>query len=368
MPSIRLRCFLSFPINLFHHQPGASALSRRPTITDVARTAGVSVATVDRVLNGRVPVREETARRVGEAAEAIGYHAAGLFRQKMRRELPECRLGFLLLRPRDPFYRAFATELEAAIARAEHFRGSAVIEFAETLAPEEIVERLDRLASRTQAVALVSPDHPMLTQAVAALKGRGVPVFSLLSDFAHGVRDGYVGVDNLKVGRSAAWIIARAARRPGRVALFVGHHRFHGHELREIGFRAFFRENAPDFTLLETLVNDESFRKTHEMLAALLRGHGELAGCYVAGGGGEGAISALREVRPECMPVTVCNELSPDRRAAMAEGLVTMVIHTPLPAISAALVAQMARALEADGNATPAQTFVPFGIHLPESI
>ncbi|HUG61288.1 MAG TPA: LacI family DNA-binding transcriptional regulator, partial [Methylomirabilota bacterium] len=39
-------------------------MGSRPTIEDVARSAGVSVATVDRVLNGRQKVREDTARRV----------------------------------------------------------------------------------------------------------------------------------------------------------------------------------------------------------------------------------------------------------------------------------------------------------------
>ena len=37
-------------------------MARRPTIEDVAREAGVSVATVDRVLNNRARVREETRR------------------------------------------------------------------------------------------------------------------------------------------------------------------------------------------------------------------------------------------------------------------------------------------------------------------
>ena len=39
-------------------------MARRPTIDDLAQAAGVSVATVDRVLNGRPNVREGTARRV----------------------------------------------------------------------------------------------------------------------------------------------------------------------------------------------------------------------------------------------------------------------------------------------------------------
>jgi LacI family transcriptional regulator len=341
---------------------------KRPTIADLARASGVSVATVDRVLNGRLPVRHDTARRVHEAATRIGFHAADLIGQRLHRELPEYRLGFLLLRPDDPFYRAFATELEQAVSRSQRFRGSAMIDFTETLSLDEIVERLRRLAARSRAVAIVSPDHPTLTRVVEELKRRGIPVFALLSDFAAGVREGYVGVDNLKVGRTAAWMIANGAKTPGKVVLFVGSHRFHGHELREIGFRAFFREHAPDFTVMETLVNQESHQLTHEALVELLRQHGDLAGCYIAGGGAEGGISALREVVPDRKPIMVCNEITADRRVALAEGLLTMVIDTPLRQLCAQLVELTADTLENGPASASGQTFVPFDVYLPESI
>ena len=45
----------------------------RVTIREVARAAGVSVATVSRVLNGKEVVREETLRQVLEAAKALSY-------------------------------------------------------------------------------------------------------------------------------------------------------------------------------------------------------------------------------------------------------------------------------------------------------
>lgn len=343
-------------------------MSKRPTIADVARQAGVGVATVDRVLNGRLPVREGTARRVYDAATAVGYHAAGLIGQRMRQDLPEYTLGFLLLRPRDVFYRSFAAELERVIEDARAFRGKAVIEFAESLAPEEMIERLERLAARCDAVALVSPDHPTLTAAVAAVRERGIPVFSLLSDFAAGVREAYVGIDNLKVGRTAAWMIASTARRPGKVALFVGSHRFHGHELREIGFRAYFREHAPAFSVLETIVNHESYAMTHDAVVDLLRRHDDLVGCYVAGGGTEGSVSAFREIRPDPLPVLICNELTATTRAALAEKLATMVISTPLPALCRELVGLMARALDGEAGGLAGHAFLPFDIYLPESV
>ena len=341
---------------------------KRPTVSDLARTSGVSVATVDRVLNSRLPVREETARRVYEAANAIGYHAAGLIKQRLRQDLPEYKLGFLLQRPEQHFYQEFAREIQAATAQATGFRAVPVIDYRVDLSPEEIIVRLNELAAKTRAVALVSPDHPMLTAAVEALKARGIPVFSMLSDFAPGVREGYVGLNNSKVGRTAAWMIAKCAKKPGKVAVFVGSHRFHGHELREIGLRSYFREHAPDFSVLETLVNFDTQELTHDAMLDLLDKHPDLVGCYVAGGGMEGAIAAISKAMPAGAPVMICNEMTPVSRAALAGNIVTMVIATPLARLCRDLVELMGHAIR-DGAATmPGQTFLPFDIYLPENI
>jgi LacI family transcriptional regulator, galactose operon repressor len=50
-------------------------MSRRPTIRDVAERAGVSIATVSRVLNDRADVSSETRERVREVAREVGYSA-----------------------------------------------------------------------------------------------------------------------------------------------------------------------------------------------------------------------------------------------------------------------------------------------------
>ena len=103
-------------------------MSKRATIADLARKAGVSVATVDRVLNRRLPVREDTALRVVAAAEAIGYHATGLLRQRMT-EVRQVTLGFLLQKRHDDFYKALAAELSQATKSSTSIRGKPVVEF-----------------------------------------------------------------------------------------------------------------------------------------------------------------------------------------------------------------------------------------------
>jgi LacI family transcriptional regulator len=55
------------------HRPGGSGSSPASTLYDVARAAGVSTATVSRVVNGQDGVRLTTRQRVLDAIEALGY-------------------------------------------------------------------------------------------------------------------------------------------------------------------------------------------------------------------------------------------------------------------------------------------------------
>lgn len=343
-------------------------MSNRPTITDLARAAGVSVATVDRVLNGRHPVREETARRVYDAAKGIGYHAVGLLRQRVFEDLPQYRLGFLLQKPQQAFYQIVAKEMENAALALSTVRAVPQVEFVANSTPTGITEKLRAMAARNQAIALVAPDYPAVTAVVEELKERGIPVFSLLSDFAAGIREGYIGLNNHKVGRTAAWMIAKAAKRPGKVAAFVGSHRFLGHELREIGFRSYFREHAPDFEVLDTMVNLDTAEITHEATLNLLQRHPDLIGFYVCGGGMEGAISAIREEKLGGKLIAVVNELTPESRAALADDVVTLAISTPTAALAREAINLMVQAIGKGPTGAPGQTFLPFDLFTPENI
>ena len=115
---------------------------RRPTISDLAQASGVSVATVDRVLNGRHRVREETARRVYDAAQSIGYHAVGLIRQRVFEDLPQYRLAFLLQKPTQPFYHAFAREIETAARNVTTARIQTQVEYPAAATPAALVGKI----------------------------------------------------------------------------------------------------------------------------------------------------------------------------------------------------------------------------------
>lgn len=341
---------------------------KRATIADLSREAGVSVATVDRVLNGRLKVREETARKVHEAARRLEYYGANAIHSRILADLPEIHFGIILQKGEHAFYRNFAAELEGQLGANTRHRLRGTLKFAETTRPGELAALLKSMSGRVQAIAATGLDHPEVTRAVTDLRSRGIPTFSLLSDYAQGIREGYVGLNNLKVGRAVGWLLSRMATRPGKIATFIGGHRYHGQELRETGMRSSFREYAPNLELLNAQLNLEEPEVTYETTHAILERHADLAGIYCAGGGMEGAIAALRETGRANDVMLVVNEITDETREALQDGTVKIVIGTPVHQLCAELIPLMVNTVERGMAETPGQRFLPFEIWTPESL
>ena len=342
-------------------------MTRRPTLEDVAAAAGVSVATVDRVLNARAPVREETARKVSEAAAAIGFHGAAALRERALANLPDYHLGVVLQKERHAFYQDLGAAIEEAAGRDPTHRWRVTIRFVSGQSPTDYAEAIAGMAGRVQALAATGIDHPDVTRAVAGLQARGIPVLSLLSDFAQGTRETYLGTNNLKSGRTAGWLMHHLAPRTGKLAVFIGGHRFHGHELRETGFRSYIRECAPQFELLETMINLETRALTYEATLQLTARHPDLAGVYCAGGGMEGAIAASREMGARRFALIV-HELTPESRQGLVDGSVSAVLATPLAPLAAGIIDTAGSALDHGPASHPGQRFVQAIIISPENV
>ncbi|SPH25072.1 Catabolite control protein A [Defluviimonas aquaemixtae] len=341
-------------------------MANRATIKDVAREAGVSVTTVDRAINGRATVRSETLKKIADAAQRVGYHGMGTFRDRLDQSVPEVNLGFVLLKQSQEFYRNFAQEIERAVEARTDIRGKAAIRFSSSQSPAEFADLLTELGETCDAIAGAAVNDQKLDRVVQGLKDRNVPVFSLLNDFAQGIRKNYVGLNNMKVGRLAAWLITKTVHVPGKLAIFVGGNRWHGHDLREVGFRSFVREAGAGFSVLDTLVNLETRQLTYEATLDLLDRHPDLNGIYVAGGGMEGAIAALRERHSEPKVALIVNELTADSRAALIDGYAIMAIATPLPELCKDLVDMMIAAIGQANDGVSGQYFLEPRLYLPE--
>lgn len=341
----------------------------RATIVDLATAAGVSISTVDRVLNGRDPVRQVTADRVLEAAERIGFRGVAAIRHRVANSRPVGRLGFLLQLRGQQEYRLWGELLADATRASTIVHGRPVVRFLEDLSAENVVDNLMTLSREVDAVALVAADHPKINHAVDMLAADGVPVFTLVSDLSGRGVAGHVGIDDLKKGRTAGWFVKGLAGDLRQVAVLVGSPRYKSQDLAEAGFRTYLREHAPSVQLVQTEATFEEDDRAFAITGRLLRDVPDLSGIYVAGGGIGGVIAALRKregAGPR--PIVVVNELTDETRAALADGVIQVVLSHPAERMARTAVEVMARALVARFEGGRQQHFLPFEIFTAENI
>lgn len=342
----------------------------RPTIPDLANAAGVSVATINRVLAGGENVRSVTRLLVQEAAERIGFYGLGTIQAKVAATRPRFRFGFLLLQPHRQFYQNCAAAIREA-ARAFEETGVDVevrIEFLEDLSPQNTATRALELGAECDSICITSAVHPVVTQAVETLQNRGLPIFALIGQLSAAGLVHYVGLDNWKVGRTSAWAIEGLCKHPGKIGILMGNPRYRNQEMNESGFRSYFREHAPDFTLLEPLSTFESSAIAEEMTEKLLTQHPDLTSLFVSGGGITGAMAALRASGRAGELVVVGYDLMESTRAGLLDGTLKVVIAHPLRQLADELIRGMVRATRTPNDGVNHTRIVPFQIFTKENI
>src|SRR5262245_46070409 len=151
-----------------HPRPGAGGGNgRRPTMKQVAAVAGVSLATVSRVINGGPTVRPDLAARVNEAVELLGYrhnHTASSLR---RADRLSASIGLIFEDVANPFFSAVHRGVED-VARE---RGVLTFAASSDELPERERELAESLSARRVDGLIIAPaatDHSYLQRDRAA--------------------------------------------------------------------------------------------------------------------------------------------------------------------------------------------------------
>jgi LacI family transcriptional regulator len=302
-----------------------SSPPRRARLADVARRAGVSTASADRVLHRRPGVRPITVKRVLEAAAALDYvpveelpPALPIRPLRLTFLLPAgsnrylVDLGRLIAGARDVFAASGAT------ARVEHIR---------SFNPELLARHLVRHGRDSDGIAFMAIEHPSVREAVNRLAARGVPTVTLISDIANTGRAAYVGLDNRSAGRTAGYLMARfIGARPAKVAMIAASLSYRAHEEREMGFLHLLAETAPQIEVVGLREGHDDEAQNYSQARMLLARHRDLAGVYNIGGGAAGIARALREARRDQAVVFIGHGFTPDTRALLIDGTMDAVI------------------------------------------
>ncbi len=314
-------------------------------IPDIAARAGVSTATVDRVLNRRPGVRAVTVQRVLRAAAELDYlpndtskgtggaglgAAAALLSAASSRSSPwarPLRLSFLLPAGGNPFIRMLGDMVSYSQAHWTPFNVRCSTDFIESFNPLELAAALRRHGRRADGIALMALEHPAVREAVAELVAGGVPVVTLISDLSNSPRTAYLGLDNRAAGRTAGYLIGRfMGARAAQVALIAGSRSYRAHEEREAGFLHVVSELFGQLEVVGLREGHDDAQQNYRQTRSLLEQYPALGGIYNVGGASDGVARALKDAGRDQKVVCIGHGLTPDTRALLIDGSLDAVI------------------------------------------
>ncbi|MBY5335048.1 LacI family DNA-binding transcriptional regulator [Rhizobium leguminosarum] len=298
----------------------------RPTVHDIAAAAGVSLATVDRVLNQRPGVRHVTREKVETAIRELGY-----IRDVAAANLAKGRtypLVFILPASDNSFMHGLNAEIRQAIVRSSAERTDIRTIEVPAFDPAALVSVLEGLSrEKPCGIALVATDAPEVRAAVDRLVRERFPVVTLVSDLTGSLRHHYAGVDNIAAGRTAARLLGRfLGPRKGEIAVLAGSMLVRDHRERLEGFTAVMAQEFPDLAILPVLEGRDDPEVAHMLVADAL-GNAGIIGVYSLGAGNRGLIRALKEKAVDRILTVIAHELTAHTRAALIDNTIDAILN-----------------------------------------
>ncbi|MDJ0859820.1 MAG: LacI family DNA-binding transcriptional regulator [Dinoroseobacter sp.] len=297
----------------------------KPTVNDIARVAGVSLATVDRVLNARPGVRSATIEKVNKAIAELGYvrdaAAANLARRRF------FNLLFVLPDTTNEFVSNLEVQVAQQGAKLLHERVLVSETKVPPFDPQAIVKTLDRLdAEHIDGVAVFGPETPAIRDAIKRARQKGIAVVALVADLPSSDRDHFVGIDNVAAGRTAAQLMGRFVRKSGRVLVITGSRLARDHLERRKGFDAVMGESFPELKVVASVEGRDDPDLVKQMLPDVFAAYPDLVGVYSSAAGNPGLISYLKESGRQDNLVVIAHELTASSRAALKSGVFDAII------------------------------------------
>lgn len=306
----------------------------RQGLLDVARLAGVSLSTVDRVLNERGSVSDLKRRKVLLVAKTLG----------LKRSLPSAvhgllRFDLLMVDSHTDHYRRLAVAFQH---QARLYRSRLVLQtqtWSDTR-PEHLLDFISKPRTPRQGLLVVAHDTPAIRSALQAQIALGVPVVALTSALSGIEGATFIGIDNHAAGRAAGRLLGQwTGQASGRVLLLTNSLLYHAHQQRVAGFVRVLQERAPGLRIgLPVECHDDDRLTAAAVRDALAQGDPVVA-IYNTGEGSVGIRQAL--LAQATRPVWVTHEASAHHAQMLREGLLSVVLDQDPEIQAEAAIAQL---------------------------
>ena len=297
----------------------------RPTTKDLAKAAGVSRATVDRVLNGRDGVKQKTVDKVNAAIKELGFtrniQAANLAKSKRYRfvfALPRSGDAFLqeIIRHIHDGEEAFAQEqIWCDVCQIDENDPHSIATFLGSLEPDDVT-----------GVAIMAPESPQVRDAIFRLQERGVAALPFVSDQTTMDTD-WVGIDNRAAGATAAALLGRfCGKTSGSILVIAESMQSRDSLERRLGFDAELNERFPNLSALPSLETYGDEERAETIITNIVSNNPEIVGIYVMSSEARVPLTIIEGLSAARDVVRIAHERTAFTEAALLDGRLDCVI------------------------------------------
>ncbi len=189
--------------------PLCSMPGKRITLKDIAREAGVSIGTVDRVIHERGEVASATKQRILELADKMKY-SPNIFARALTSSKHDHHIVVLLPKANEEniYWAAHENGVQQQIKQLEAYSVQLSIAHFELHSPEDFTRKCNQIADEHPDGVIFAPIFKKQSQDFASLLDQRAIPYIFIDTFIDGTNClGFVGEDAFQSGRMAASII-----------------------------------------------------------------------------------------------------------------------------------------------------------------
>ncbi len=296
------------------------------TIKEIAKLANVSRGTVDKVINNRPGVKEETKKRIEAIITELNYQPNFIGKTLVNSKSP-IKIGIILTPDYNPFIQTILSGIRKAEKEFSPFGIRIITKMMTTLEAAELVSILGELESmQVSGIALFPIDDEQVILKANQLIKKGIAILTWNSrlESIHGFR--HVGQDNVKAGRIAAGLMEKLLPEGGDICVITSSQNLSCHQNRLAGFKERLAECKHPINILDVRENQDKREEAFKISLEYCNLYPSMKGIYLTSSGCDGAVNALSIVNRLDDTKLICHDLLPETERLLKENVLDFVL------------------------------------------
>ena len=250
------------------------------TMQQIADMAGVTRATVDKIVHNRPGVRASTKERVQKIISEYNYIPPN--HRSLKQKGSFARLAIITLPPTHDYYmEELKAGMDFQLNLYHDIQLQADYYFCDTSDPQSLPSIISYLETQEiDALAIRGMDYPEVNAYIDSLVSKGIPVITFDSDLPTTDRLCFVGEDLRGTGQVAASLMAEIVGESGKVAIIGSSMNINSTSERIAGFTAYMKEEHPNIQLLDVIETLDQHTITYSKVCDLIKEHPDLKGIW----------------------------------------------------------------------------------------